>query len=351
MPGKKSEILFPSYEMHRFQHSTNEDLDFSSDVHHCFSRQCAGSLGSHIYSSPDHDIPDDLVRGNALWLDLINKQPDYYIYREEPVFIKSIVCDVCQIIDENAYVYDLGPGSENSIKAKTFPFLSGFSGLSGYSPFDISIDFVAEAERVVRESFPETQVRGYALNFQKDPLPVEHSENGVVLYLGSTISNLPGNLHTPFSKNKAAHRELARLRTLLGLGGHLILLHDSNQNAEEVVRSYNNKELNALISNVLYRIKRDLPTQNFDPGSFSYKVRWYPDCSLLAHVFVSECRQSFKINGIGYHLEKGEELFPVNSYKPTVGDIAKIATKCGFEIVRTFTCSKDRLALHVMIAT
>lgn len=328
-----------------------EDTIFALDVHDCFSGRHVGTLGSHIYSSPDPHVPNDLVNGDKLWSEIINNQPDYYIYKDEPLFIKETAQEVCRIVGDYKHVYDLGPGSESAVIGKTIPFLSGFMNLSGYYPIDISSRFVNSAEHLVKEIFPTTSVRGYSLNFQRDPLPVEHSKNGVVLYLGSTISNLPGTLHAPFSKNKTVHREFTRLRTLLGLGGHLILLHDSNQNAEEVERSYDHKEGNAFISNVLYRIKRDLPTQNFDPGSFSYKVRWYPDCSLLAHVFVSECRQSFKINGIGYHLEKGEELFPVNSYKPTVGDIAKIATKCGFEIVRTFTCSKDRLALHVMIAT
>ncbi len=333
-------------------HRIQSDIvsDFALGVHYCFSHQFAGALGSEIYSSPDPSVPGDPVRGNELWVELINNQPAYYIYKDEPVFIQEIARDVCSLVSGNVYVYDLGPGSVSAINGKTLPFLSGFSDLAGYYPLDISSNFVANAERIVKEIFPDAFVRGYSLNFQKDPLPVEHSENGVVLYLGSTISNLPGILHMPFSKNMAAGREFSRLRTLLGAGGYLILLHDSNQNAKEVVCSYNNRELDALISNVLYRIKRDLPTRNFDPEAFSYKARWYPDCSLLAHIFVSERSQSVTINGHTYHLEKGEELFPVNSYKPTVADISTIAAKCGFENLKTFMCSKNRLALHVLKA-
>lgn len=327
-----------------------ENLAFALDVHYCFGAHHAGALGSHIYSSPNPHIPNDMVNGDKLWLDIISRQSAYYIYGDEPAFIKEIAQDVCRIVGDYAHVYDLGPGSESAIIGKTLPFLSGFPNLSGYYPIDISSNFVRSAERVVKGLFPDTSVKGYSLNFQKDPLPVEHSENGVVLYLGSTISNLPGNLHSPFSKNKAAIREFSRLRSLIGDGGHLILLHDSNQNAEEVRRSYDHIEGSAFISNVLCRIKRDLPTQNFDPETFSYKVRWYPDCRLLAHIFVSERKQSVTINERTYHLEKGEELFPVNSYKPKVSDISKIAQNCKFETVRTFLCRKNRLALHVMKA-
>lgn len=326
------------------------DSAFALDVQDCFSGSYAGALGSHIYSCPAPHIVDDIVDGGKLWLELINNQANYYIYKDEPIFIKDVANNVCSLIKGSSHVYDLGPGSETAIKLKTLPFLYGFSYLAGYYPLDISNNFVTSAELIVREIFPDATVRGYSLNFQKDPLPLEHTENGVVLYLGSTISNLPGILHLPFSKNRAANREFSRLRTLLGNTGHLILLHDSNQNADEVQHAYDHNEGKSFISNVLYKIKRDLPTHNFDPESFSYKVKWYPDCSLLAHIFVSKRTQSFTINGINYHLEKGQEIFPVNSYKPTVDDISIIARKCGFKNLKTFMCPRNRLALHVLKA-
>ena len=325
-----------------------DHTSFSSAVHQCFDKQYIGTLGSHIYSTPNPNIANDPVRGEKLWEQIVRNQSNYYIYNDEPHFIENIAKDVCQFIGEQAHIYDLGPGEEKSIRRKSFPFLKNIPAILGYYPLDISENFVNRAAHMVKESFPSANVKGHALNFQTDPLPVEHHQNGVILYLGSTISNLPGHIGQSFSENKAATKEFSRLRTLVGRNGHLILLHDSNQNAQQIISSYNHPEGNAFVSNILHKIHRDLDTENFDPESFTYTARWYQESSLLAHILISKCDQSFIIDGHEYHFQKGEEIFPVNSYKPTTADISHIAAGCGFKNIKTFKCQKDRLALHVL---
>ncbi|MDD3029215.1 MAG: L-histidine N(alpha)-methyltransferase [Alphaproteobacteria bacterium] len=130
---------------------------------------------------------------------------------------------------------------------------------------------------------------------------------------GITVTNMYGSFYDR-NIRKNLVRTLRRLSYLCCQGG-LLLTIDTNQNEKSLRKAYETPLNSRLYLNVFPRMAHELPVKNFDPSGFEYAPEWHPDLSLWAHVVRATKSQDFFLGTRFIHLEKGQRLHLLNSYK------------------------------------
>ena len=133
-------------------------------------------------------------------------------------------------------------------------------------------------------------------------------------------------------------------------GDYLVITQDTNDIEELLLKAYDHPDMALYILSVLHKMKRDLPTENFDPDAFEFVPRWNKDEHLLSlNISLKKdyAPQSFKIDGVPFSIGYGKELSVVNSYKFPPNFFIKAAEMVGFISEKLFTCDDNPIATHV----
>lgn len=104
------------------------------------------------------------------------------------------------------------------------------------------------------------------------------------------------------------------------------------------------------ILSVLHKMKRDLPTENFDPDAFEFVPRWNEKEHLLSlNIRLKKDRdpQSFKINGQAFTIGHGREFSVVNSYKFPPDFFINAAEAAGFVSEKSYELADNPIATHI----
>ncbi len=314
-------------------------------------QRVAGLLSCDIY-----DIPlfqGDRVNGGAHYNEFITTSKNYYLYPAEPPLLHSFAPQVAQIVGRNAIVHDLGPGPRASILNKTMAVLAQLDNVSVYKPIDITPDFVAAAEAVVREKCPNIAIAGEAKNFQKELLDNTGSEKSLIMYLGSTISNAPSMKGWTFMNNPFYEQYLNLLREGSAPEGYLLLTHDCNQNKRSQIESYNYKSAANVFESAGHKIERDLFASQMDNDAIKYSHRWNAPANCVEHSLISNKDQEFMIydpfsaRSALIQMQANVPYGIVNSYKPTVGQMQQKLLASGWEPLAHKIDETGKLATHL----
>ncbi|WP_254567514.1 L-histidine N(alpha)-methyltransferase [Oscillatoria sp. HE19RPO] len=294
-----------------------------------------GNLWPYLYGTPQDE--NDPVRGGILYNEMLENEEDYYLYKFEAQLFQSKGHLIASAIGSNATIIELGPGSEQSLRQKTLPFLRVCPQLSGYVGIDISQDFLNKGLQVIRSELPELSVSGTQQDFTKlESLP--DVEKPVIFFKGSTIANMRQDEVPSF---------ISQIGKLAGKNHSLLLVHDANQDEVSLMKAYNNKRMAVFMENIMFRIHRDVDTKGMIPNAFRYEPEWDPNTYDFKHILTATQPQKIHFNGEIVEIKEGQKLHTLSSFKYPIEVFQKLIGFAGYEPLECFRDRSNRMAAHL----
>jgi uncharacterized SAM-dependent methyltransferase len=327
----------------------HKDRDFSIALEHLLTNKKVGHLGIYHYGEPNRE--EDTVNGAYLWNRFVKNSTNYYQFSTENKFLPEVAAFVASLT-KNASVslIDMGPGSNTSLQAKTFPFLSSLENIENYIPVDISTEYLQEINKDIATNFPLLDISLQRKNYFTDTINFNVNSVPVFLFLSSNISNLPEiNLNGNYEDHLS--RILKHFHSCMHRSGYLVISQDCNQDEASLLNAYIDPLHIDFSLNILHRMKRDAIYDDkcsFDPKKWIYKPEWFPEKNLLAHSLYSTTEQTIDVLENTYTIKKGQRFIVDNSYKYKTSDFLRICIQSGFSPIETFMDPTEKIATHVL---
>lgn len=300
------------------------------------------TLAKFLYDSSTH--ARDFVKGAMLW-EKLSRAKSYYIPLEEVDLIQKIAPLIPSFVKDIDAFIDLGPGGVWAVKNKTLPFLKYFSSSLNYYPVDISEKFITTAAKTIFAFHKTIQIKPSLADIYNYTFCSEEGQN-LVFLSGATI----GNLEVDFQNGKQCELslQLKNVQRNFSDGSYFLITQDTTHSKRKLNQSYANKECEALIMNVFYRIKRDLHLQDFDPTDFFYKAVWNPHIYAMEMFGIATKTQQIIIDNCPYTIPKDFPVPIARSYKLPSEMFLSKTTQAGFEHVQSFNNKGSGIYLHLL---
>ncbi len=312
---------------------------FLSDVKSLFLRQQEENLAAYLYSTPNPDIKDDPANGEICYLELISKNLDYYLYKEETQLINNVATKIAAHVPAESNVIEFGPGTDIAFKNKTLPFLKEIKQFNSYIPLDLCETYLEQSKEILSRELPNISVQPIKTDFIKNVDIVKNFTLPVVFFKGSTITNLSTQNCLDF---------FGKISQAIQPNGILIVGVDANQNEASLRKAYDSGKVANFILTILYYINRDLPIYNFDPTAFNYEVNWVAETHCVAQNVRATKEQNFLLDGIPINIKSGEKFHLLSSYKYPVDYFQNMAIKAGLQPLDCFLERNERMTIHVL---
>jgi L-histidine Nalpha-methyltransferase len=275
------------------------------------------------------------AEGDELFREIMNC-PEYYLTRCEMEIFSSQSHAMRDIVLERLPHFDvveLGPG-DCSKSIHLLQAIAAHNPSFTYYPIDISKHVLAYLGETLPEKLPTVEIQG--LNgdyFDMLKKLATNTRNKLVLFLGSSIGNIPAEQTTGF---------FTMLRGMLQPGDMLLTGFDLKKALELVLAAYNDmggitRRFNL---NLLKRINRELDA-DFNIDQFEHAPQYDEASGACRSYLVSKSDQRVRIGEEGWvYFSKGESIFMEISQKYDVAQTDAFAASSGFEPVRHFFDSK-----------
>lgn len=278
-----------------------------------FLGQKSGQMGAWEYGASLY--PSDPAGGADFWAEAIKRPGAYYLAQGERDLIRHALSSDT-LIDQMARtktLVEFGPGSANAIEHKTIPLMKRSPNLSKYIAIDGSMDQARQAAHMITN----------ACNIRSDMISTDFTKGtfkryweGLTTYImwGCTIGNLPGLAgQNPYP---SLVQEIQQLQKTLLLGDTLVLIFDTNDDEDSILRAYNEPALKRQSLSWLHGLKRDgIATGNFDPRVWVHEPVWFSDVMQCAHTVFPMFDQSITIGGHTIEIPAWRRFVSNNSYK------------------------------------
>lgn len=325
-----------------------EMLRFLSDIQATFRYEKHGVVGQWQYSSSLNK--NDPVRGAALWEEFLKAPNNYYLLPNEIRLIQERVGQLLSGIDNPVVLVDFGQGPAQTVLNKTVPIMRHLSAIAAYCPLDTCKDYIIEAGEIVSRERPGIRIDGYHVDYYRDEFEIPKIAPALGLFFGGTIGNVSGHPNDGLPEAQIVSY-LRRIKRILGNNAYLIMTNDTNQDETSILQSYCHEMQIAFGSNLMHRIKRDLPISGgFNPESWHYEPVWHAENHQLCHTIVCDQAQKFMLGKEKFNIEIGERFILNNSFKFPVEKIIEWAKKVGFESQKRFMDHENRQAIYLFKA-
>lgn len=323
-----------------------EMFRFLSDMQATFRGEKHGVVGHWQYSSSHY--AGDPVKGAALWESFLNSPNDYYLLPNEIRLIQEKAGYLLSNIEGPTVVVDFGQGPAQSVQNKTVPVMRHLKNIAAYCPIDMCKDYILEASDVINREWPNLPLKGYHVNYFHDRIKIPKTGKPLGLFFGGTLGNVDGHPDNGLPENVIIEH-LRTMKEILGENAFFIMANDTNQDEISILQSYKHKLQMAFGSNLMYRIKRDLPVYgNFDPEAWHYEPVWHAQTYQICHTVVCDKDQSFLLGNERFNIRRGESFILNNSYKFPTEKIKEWSAKAGFLHRQHVMDHENRMALHVL---
>lgn len=281
------------------------------------------------------------ARGSRLF-ERITELPEYYQTRTERRILERVAGSLTRDPAPRALV-EFGSGSADKTKI-LLDALHAAGTLEGFAPVDVSPEPLEASARRFAGAYPELRVEGIVGDFESDfELPFGDRPR-LILFLGSTIGNLPP---------EEARRFVARVGGQMGPADGFLLGFDLVKDRESLVRAYDDARgvTAAFNRNVLRVLNRELDA-DFEPDAFRHRADWNEEASRIEMHLVSERDQRVEIGQLGLEVRfrAGETILTELSYKFTRESAAELLGSAGLELARWETDERGWFALALASA-
>jgi len=242
---------------------------------------------------------------------------------------------------------DLGPGEDKAQRNKTLPLNRSLRNSTAFAAIDVNNVFAKTAAALV-ERETGTASKAVVGDFLSENLNIFPDQRAVFTLFGGLLCNFGRDI-----KKKA---EDVLKETFNGLaqnmkpGDYLVITQDTNNIKKSLLEAYSHPDMALYILSVLHKMKRDLPTENFDPDAFEFVPRWNEEEHLLSlNIRLKPDRQpqSFKIGDQAFTIGHDREFSIVNSYKFPPDFFIKAAEAAGFVSEKLYELEGNPIATHI----
>jgi dimethylhistidine N-methyltransferase len=280
------------------------------------------------------------ARGSRLF-DEICELEEYYLTRSELEIVERFSPEMAEQIGAGVMLVEYGSGSS----VKTRLLLDVLRDAVAYVPVDISFEHLQRTAARLSRGYPEIEVLPVCADFTEDfhlPRSRRTPTHSAVYFPGSTI----GNFQPP-----AARSMLARIASLCGAGGGLLIGIDLEKDVSTIESAYNDaKGLTAEFNkNLLRRINVELDG-DFNLDEFEHLACYNDNHGRVEISLVSRSKQTVKVNGESFSFAQGEAITTEYSYKYTINGFAAMAADVGLTLRRHWTDAKRMFGvLHLAV--
>jgi L-histidine Nalpha-methyltransferase len=263
--------------------------------------------------------------------DAICELPEYYQTRTETALLAGHAQEIAALIGPHAEIVEFGAGSLRKVRL----LLDAAAELRGYTPVDISGDYLMDVTQTLAAEYPNLRLRPLVADFTAPmAIPVLPGvARRVGFFPGSTIGNF---------RPDAATALLRRMRAALG-GGSLLIGVDLVKDPLRLHAAYNDGAgiTAAFNKNLLLRANRELGA-DFALDQFAHYAPYNPAAHRIEMYLVSLKRQSARIAGQRLDFAEGEAIHTEDSHKYTVDGFREMAVRAGFT-PRAVWCDDQKL--------
>jgi dimethylhistidine N-methyltransferase len=268
-------------------------------------------------------------RGAGLF-DRICRLDEYYLTRTELAIMRAHAAEMAALAGAGCVLVEYGSGEGLKVRL----LLDELQEPAAYVPIDISAEQLGRVAGAVAADYPGLAVLPLAADYTAPlalpPLPAHaRSARRVAYFSGSTI----GNFHPP--EALAFLRGVARV---CGEGGALLLGVDLRKDPAVLHAAYNDAAgvTAAFNHNLLARLNRELGA-TFDAERFRHYAYYNPVAGRVEMHLVSLEAQIVNVGGERVSFDRGESVWTESSYKYSPCELETLASRAGFEVVRTWT--------------
>ncbi len=323
-----------------------ETKQFLSDMQATLRGERHGIIGPWQYSSSHSN--KDPVRGAYLWETFLKASLDYYPLPNETRLIQSRAGDLIQDKSTPVVLVDIGPGSTQAVINKTIPVKRHFENVVMYCPVDKCEDYLISSANVLNDEQQGIPIKAYHVDYTQDEINIPHKGRVVALFFGGTIGNFEGHPNEGLPEDKVVEY-LKSVKKIIGSDGTLMITHDANQDETSILRSYLHPLQVAFGSNIMHRVKRDLPVYgDFDPDAWHYEPVWHEKNHQLCHTILCDRDQTFWLGQERFKIHAGERFILNNSFKYPVHKMKEWASLAGFGEQAHVMDHQGRQALHAL---
>jgi dimethylhistidine N-methyltransferase len=242
---------------------------------------------------------------------------------------------IAALIGAEAEIVEFGAGALKKVRL----LLDVLEAPRGYTPVDISGNYLLEVTRALAADYPNLALRPLVADFTAaltiPPLPGARARAG--FFPGSTIGNFrPG----------AALGLLTRMRLALE-GGGLLIGVDLVKDPARLHAAYNDTAgvTAAFNKNLLARANQELGA-DFDLEGFAHYAPYDPVAQRIEMYLVSLKNQRVRILGEDFDFAAGEAVHTEDSHKYTIASFQALAASAGWS-PRAVWCDPEKLfSLH-----
>jgi len=288
--------------------------------------------------APHKHLPCKLLydaRGAELF-EQICTLDEYYPYRSELALLDRHLPAIARAIGPAARVIEPGSGAGK----KTRMLLAALDRPASYVPIDVSAEQLAATARDLGAALPGLEVIPIAADYTQPlelPPPAPGTGRTLVFFPGSTIGNF---------ELDDARRFLVQMAELAGPGAALVLGADSNHDADELLRAYDDSlgVTAAFDLNVLAHLNHS-HAATFDPTAFLHRAVWDTQRSRIEMHLVSRRRQVVQIAGEAIRFERGEAIVTEHCYKHPPDVLVALLDSAGWQVGQVFADPRGRMRL------
>ena len=293
---------------------------FAQDVAEGLGRSGQKQLASRYFY-------DDL--GSALF-EAITLLPEYGLTRADERLLQTHATAIASVSDDVATVSELGSGSGKKTRALLEAFFRSRRDPIVYRPIDVSSAALASCAREVSDVADVNPVCGDWFQGLQQIAREHKSGRLLLLFLGSSIGNLPRPSLPAF---------LSQIAALLHPGDLFLIGFDLVKDVETMLAGYDDPTgvTAAFNLNLLARINRELGA-DFDLRSFAHEARWNSAERRIEMHLLSGRRQRVWIRELDspFDFEAGETIWTESSHKFTQSELQALSSVSGFEIVESW---------------
>ena len=259
------------------------------------------------------------AEGSRLF-DAICALPEYYQTRTEMALLACHAGEIAGLMGREAEIVEFGAGSLKKVR-----LLLDVVQPRGYTPIDISGDYLMAVTEELAAEYPNLALRPLAADFTAAlaiaPLPGARVRAG--FFPGSTIGNF---------KPDAAAGLLRRMRASLN-GGPLLIGVDMVKDPARLHAAYNDAAgvTAAFNKNLLARANCELAA-DFDLDGFAHYAPYNPLAHRIEMYLISQVRQSVTVRGHRFDFAAGEAVHTEDSHKYTPDSFADLAARAGYRL-------------------
>ncbi len=274
-------------------------------------------------------------RGDAIFQEIMAMEAYYPTRSEDEIFRahKEEMLIYFGADGKKFQLIEFGAGDGTKTKVLLRYFWEQSSGLT-YVPIDISAHIICELTEDLRETLPGLKVRGicddYFRAFDQLADSKDKGVRKVVLFLGANIGNFDATESVAFLK-KIAQQLAPDDRLMIGF--------DLKKDPQRILDAYFDAGgvTKTFKLNLLQRINRELGG-NFDVNAFRYFPIYHPAEGSILSYLVSTKAQEIRIDALDctVRFDAWETIYMERSQKYSEQDIAQLAEKTGFRVVRNF---------------